>query len=51
MIFSFIATKKPSFRTMQNEGSVLFATKATPGYARGEGKLLARGEVDKKKAP
>ena len=30
---------------------VLFATKATPGYARGEGKLLARGEVDKKKAP
>jgi len=29
----------------------LFATKATPGYARGEGKLLARGEVDKKKAP
>ena len=30
---------------------VLFATKTTPGYARGIGKLLARGAVDKKKAP
>ena len=30
---------------------VLFVTKSTPGYARGIKKLLARGEVDKKKAP
>ena len=30
---------------------VLFATKATPGYARGEEKLIARGKVDNKKAP
>ncbi len=29
----------------------LFVTKTTPDYARGKGKLLARGEVDKKKAP
>ena len=29
----------------------LFATKSTPGYARGIGKLLARKKVDKKKAP
>ena len=30
---------------------LLFVTKRTPGYARGTKKLLARGKVDKKKAP
>ena len=29
----------------------LFVTKTTPGYARGKEKLIARGGVDKKKAP
>ena len=37
---------------MNSEGfGLLFVTKSTPGYARGIGKLLARGEVDNKKAP
>ena len=38
-------------RNENSEGFGLFVTKSTPGYARGIGKLLARGEVDKKKAP
>mgnify|MGYP003468416519 CR=1 FL=1 len=33
------------------EKIVLSETKTTPGYARGKEKLIARGEVDKKKAP
>ena len=36
---------------LQRSCCVLIASKATPGFAGGQGELLARGEVDKKKAP